>query len=154
MIETFLSAIESIRQEALDNIIKKRQIDLGQFLTPLPVARSMATMFSFREKNIHLLDAGAGAGTLTAALIARLVEEPEKPTSIDVVLYEIDPYMIQRLHRTMAECKLLCNRFNIEFNHNILEEDFISASVASIQGSNSLFPVDTYHFNYAILNPP
>jgi adenine-specific DNA-methyltransferase len=46
----------------------ERKAKLGQFLTPSPVAKFMASLFQHKEyRNIRLLDAGAGIGSLIAA---------------------------------------------------------------------------------------
>ena len=45
-----------------------KQHELGQFLTPNPVAEFMASLFEIHRTEVHLLDAGAGAGALSAAL--------------------------------------------------------------------------------------
>ena len=37
-----------------------KQHELGQFLTPNPVAEFMASLFEFHRSEVHLLDAGAG----------------------------------------------------------------------------------------------
>ncbi|MBL1130482.1 MAG: hypothetical protein D8M54_18535 [Chloroflexi bacterium] len=43
--------------------------DAGQFFTPPPVVRLMASFFETLPADIHLLDAGAGVGVLTAAFV-------------------------------------------------------------------------------------
>ena len=45
-----------------------KQHELGQFLTPNPVAEFMASLFEIHRSEVHLLDAGAGAGALSATL--------------------------------------------------------------------------------------
>jgi 2-polyprenyl-3-methyl-5-hydroxy-6-metoxy-1,4-benzoquinol methylase len=45
----------------------------GQFLTPSPIAEFMASLFEIHRSEVHLLDAGAGAGALSAALIGRTI---------------------------------------------------------------------------------
>ena len=50
-----LAAIEDAR---------RRQEELGQFLTATPVADFMASMFGSLPKTVRLLDAGAGARSL------------------------------------------------------------------------------------------
>ncbi len=71
-----------------------KQHKLGQFLTlpsdtspliPLPIRcgeGDMASLFEIHRSEVHLLDAGAGAGALSAALVGRLCREPRKPKRI------------------------------------------------------------------------
>jgi len=40
-----------------------KQHELGQFLTPNPVAEFKASLFEIPRSEVHLLDAGAGAGS-------------------------------------------------------------------------------------------
>ena len=65
---------------SLDDLDK--QHELGQFLTPNPVAEFMASLFEIPRSEVHLLDAGAGAGALSAALVGRLCRNPRKPKRI------------------------------------------------------------------------
>src|SRR5438876_8705044 len=65
-----------------------RQSELGQFLTPDPVAAFMSSLFLARMPEVRLLDAGAGAGALSTALINRLCGQTSKPVSIHVDAYE------------------------------------------------------------------
>lgn len=56
---------------------RSRQEELGQFLTATPVADFMASMFESLPRAVRLLDAGAGAGSLTAAFVSRLCDKNE-----------------------------------------------------------------------------
>ena len=61
----------------------------GQFFTPPVVAKYMANMFSAFPSTFRLLDAGAGVGTLTAAVCERVAEEADTRT-VHADLYETD----------------------------------------------------------------
>jgi len=54
---------------------RKRQEELGQFLTASPVADFMASMFGPLPRRVRLLDAGAGAGALTLAFMSQCSEK-------------------------------------------------------------------------------
>lgn len=56
---------------------RSRQEELGQFLTATPVADFMASMFDTLPSVVRLLDAGAGAGALTAAFVKRVCKREE-----------------------------------------------------------------------------
>ena len=56
---------------------RTRQEELGQFLTARPVADFMASMFGPFPRVVRLLDAGAGAGALTAVFVTRLRKRDE-----------------------------------------------------------------------------
>jgi adenine-specific DNA-methyltransferase len=84
-----------------DDLDKRHE--LGQFLTPNPVAEFMASLFEIHRSEVRMLDAGAGAGALSAALVGRLCREPRKPKSISISAYEIDPTQIEPLGATTRD---------------------------------------------------
>ena len=59
-------------------------------MTPPPTARLMASMFDDLSGDIHLLDAGAGVGSLTAAFVEEACQRQTKPDSITVNNYELE----------------------------------------------------------------
>ena len=42
---------------------------IGQYMTPTPIGRFMAILFNDLAGKLHILDPGAGVGSLTAALV-------------------------------------------------------------------------------------
>jgi adenine-specific DNA-methyltransferase len=129
-----------------------KQHELGQFLTPNPVAEFMASLFEIPRSEVLLLDAGAGAGALSAALVARLCHESRKPKQISLTAYEIDAAQIEPLQATLDGCRRACERAGISFSAKILNEDFITAAVPVVRGD--LFSSESPCFNTAIINPP
>lgn len=60
----------------LERMPKSKRKQIGQFFTSVETARYMASMFSTPAKSeITILDAGAGSGILTAAVVDRLQNE-------------------------------------------------------------------------------
>lgn len=131
---------------------RQRKTALGQFLTPGPVAEFMASLFDAQWNELELLDAGAGAGALTAALVQRLCIGPSQPKRISVTVYEIDPELIEPLKLTLAQCRQNCESAGISFSSVVLNEDFITAAVAVAR--QDLFAPRLPRFNAAIVNPP
>ena len=72
---------------------RSRQDELGQFLTASPTADFMASMFGPLPSVIRLLDAGAGAGALTAAFVGMVCEKGEGVHEIQSTLYPKAPTM-------------------------------------------------------------
>lgn len=58
------------RLEVSPSLDQRRRRKFGQFMTPAPVARTIAQMFGAYPCRVRLLDAGAGMGSLTAAFVA------------------------------------------------------------------------------------
>ena len=125
---------------------------MGQFFTPPPVAKLMASMLTERPQNLTIIDPGAGVGSLSAALIAEVSRWDQKPQSITLAAYEIEPLLIDYLHSALKEFTEVCNSEAIEFKGEVFPEDFIAAGVAMTNGG--LIPGDRKRFNCAILNPP
>lgn len=132
--------------------VSAKRHELGQFLTPEPTARFMASLFGIPPFDVQLLDAGAGAGALSAALVNRWCAGTHKPRSVVITAYEADLEMISRLEGTYAECEETCAEVGIEFRAEIHAGDFIEAVLPLIRGD--LFAAPQAPFNAAILNPP
>ena len=131
---------------------RTRQEELGQFLTARPVADFMASMFGPLPKTVRLLDAGAGAGSLTAAFVSRLCMENEGVHSIEVTLYELDSHILDELSETMRKCQHRCTEAGIRFTFTIHSADFIQEISARLAGD--LFGTAPPAFDAAIANPP
>jgi adenine-specific DNA-methyltransferase len=97
--------------------------ELGQFLTPRPVAEFMASLFESRWRDWSLLDAGAGTGALSAALVKRLCVARHKPKSISVTACEVDETLLDSLHSTLHDCGRECERTGIQFSATVLNQD-------------------------------
>ena len=134
-----------------DPVLRARH-ELGQFLTPKHVADFMSGLFHARWAKLDLLDAGAGDGALTAALVRRLRAAPCKPKTIAVTAYEVDASLIEPLRLTLDRCQQECESDGIEFSSVILNDDFISSVVPMLRAD--LFSSQIPHFNAAIVNPP
>jgi len=132
--------------------LRIRQEELGQFLTPDPVAAFMASMFGRLPETVRLLDAGAGDGALTAAFISRCCEHRDGVRAIDATLYELDHRILARLTETMHECERRCAAAGLRFTFTINNTDFIQQSAAQI--ADELFGAGAPRFDAAIANPP
>ena len=131
---------------------RERRSDLGQFLTPEPLAGFMASMFGPLPSEVRLLDAGAGTGSLTEAFITRCCREPLAVRSIKATLYELDHAVLSDLLATLERCRHLCRGAGIDFTYFIRPTDFIQETSAQFGGD--LFAPPPPAFNVAIVNPP
>src|ERR1700681_2835018 len=96
-----IEGVETLRQSVSAGLDSKRRVELGQFLTPLPIACLMASMLGDPPDEIRLLDPGAGIGSLTAATVADLLERPHRPNRINVTAYEVDSILADHLRTTL-----------------------------------------------------
>lgn len=154
VLEIYLNQIDVIRSDYEKMLNKDRQSEMGQFLTRPAIAKMMAGMFTHFPQEINLIDPGAGVGSLSAAFIASATRAIPRPQKINVTAFELDPILIKGLNKTKAICEQMCNKFQINLNFEIKEEDFIASSVFTLSGRESLFPVEQPNYNFAILNPP
>lgn len=136
---------------AIENPRSRRE-ELGQFLTATPVADFMASMFGRLPRAVRLLDAGAGAGSLTASFVSRCCELHDGVRAIDATLYELDREILDALADTMRECEHRCAEAGIRFTFTIHSADFIQEMSARLAGD--LFRTPPPAFDVAIANPP
>ena len=60
----------------------------------------MADRLSLNRPSIRLLDPGARIGSLTAAVVERILKSDQRPASVHVDAFEIDPTLAGHLHDT------------------------------------------------------
>jgi adenine-specific DNA-methyltransferase len=148
--------LDLIRPEVVSELDNGSRADLGQFFTPAPVARLLASMFDLRQgfEVVRVLDAGAGMGMLTAAMVAELCQRPVRPKCIQVSAYEIAEPLADRLRVTLQMCEQLCQRVGVCFEWQVIQADFLERSLATLLHELTLFGEPLASFNCAILNPP
>ena len=142
--------LEDISSLPLDRNLRRHE--LGQFLTPHPVADFMASLFETHWPELDLLDAGAGGGALSAALVRRLCASHHQPKRICITAYELDETLIESLQATLQNCQRVCERAGIQFSATVLNEDFIATAATMVR--DELFMSRKPRFNAAIVNPP
>ena len=141
------------RLDVSRQIAPERQAKLGQYFTPSDIAGFMAEMFEFVSADtIRILDAGAGIGTLTAALITRILKTSQRPKAIEVTAFEIDPVIRGYLEVTLNICRTQCREIGVDFSAAIIPEDFILYTRHRFE--NILFDNALRTYTHAILNPP
>src|SRR5262249_24068727 len=118
--------VEFFRLDAGRKLSADRKAEFGQFLTPAPVARLMASMLGEGGGEVRLLGGGAGVGSLFAASVAELCRREQRPTRIEVPAYEIDPTLAQYVPDTFRLCREACQAAGVEFGGQLVCADFIA----------------------------
>ncbi len=139
-----LDHADALRREVAPRLALKQKSALGQFMTPSPVARFMASLFpSTTLQTCRLLDAGAGIGALSCAFLDRWASADGLAfQNVEVEAYEIDSTLRAQLETTLASYAE-----KLAVTYEVSSGDFIwEAACKSFQG---LRP-----FSHAILNPP
>jgi len=133
--------IDQVRREASSLLDSQRRSDLGQYMTPSPIAAFMASLFSYHGR-VKLLDAGAGIGSLTSAFIDQALKNR---TMVDAEVWEIDNTLGDYLKTTLDEH---VQHGQGRIKTHIHASDFIEDATFSIQlGCGN-------RYTHAILNPP
>ncbi len=137
-----LKILETIRQKRTAQLDQEKKSELGQFMTPSSVARFMASMFDpSSHSKTHVLDAGAGTGSLLTAFLQKYKEWNHE--ALAVTAYEIDDHLRFELEELFDSYAVTTDAtFEI---HNV---DFIE------EAAHQILFVRERPFTHALLNPP
>ena len=127
-----------------------RRAELGQFFTPSRAAALIAAMPRLPTSGIlRVLDPGAGVGSLTAALIARVLAEAPR-LSIEVVAVDIAPTVTPYLEETLADCREVAASVGTHVTATAITGDLITETT----GFGRLIGPLSSPFDLVIMNPP
>src|SRR5688572_21441113 len=122
-------------------------------MTPGVVASFMSSMFRDLGPEVRLLDAGAGVGSLTAAVVHEALARSPRPMVIEATAYEVDRVMLSGLRDVFGSCEAAARRSRTRFVGRVVERDFIEEGASFLD--LGLFREGTApRFNAAIMNPP
>lgn len=131
----------------MESIPKKERKKYGQFFTSRKTAEFMASLFSvdYTKPAIKLLDAGAGTGLLTTALVERLRKSGYEG-GITAVCYENDhkvlPILADNLEYLSKKLKV---RYEIRVDNYLLSQSFLEGDLYKKSGEQ---------YDMIIGNPP
>ncbi len=145
VVTCILATAEQNRVEALAALDPKLQDKLGQFFTPSRAAVLIASLPRLPESGmIRVLDPGAGSGSLSAALVSRVLDE--RPNlRVHVVAVECDEGVIERLRGTLDACVAAGDS---RVTYEIVAGDFI------VESTGMEPDVRLREFDIVIQNPP
>ncbi len=147
-----LAIAELSRRSLKGTADHKHRSMLGQFFTPPTTAHLMASLSTLSFSHLGLLDAGAGAGALTAAWVSEICSRSHRPKEISLTAIELDESFIPVLKRTLKACEQSCKTVGIRCVWEIKQEDFIEMAVHALD--TDLFKTIARMFDVAIINPP
>jgi adenine-specific DNA-methyltransferase len=149
------SRIEYKRKELVSTLDSDSKSSNGQFMTPLPIARAMADMFSLEQPGqIRLLDPGAGIGALTLAFLEVLAEKPKPFPSIEAHLYESDPFLAGELRSYSNQAMKDFKSEGLDVKIEVFQADFIDSAVEILKPSLESRSSRFRPFTHVIANPP
>lgn len=109
----------------IETIPKKERKKYGQFFTSMETARYMAGLFKIPDgqKDISVLDAGAGSGILSCAMVERLecIEEIEE---IELICYETDENVLSLLKENLSWIQMHSKK---KIKVEIITENYITS---------------------------
>ena len=120
----------------------------GQFFTPAGTASFMASLFEIPQTAacLRILDAGAGSGILSVALVERLLNEGYSGR-IELTCYETDPHILPLLEENL---RLLCRK---GVRCALLAENYLTSQSFAYEGAPSA-GLNTVSYDLVIGNPP
>ncbi len=130
----------------------------GQFLTPTPIARFMARQLEPFQAECRVLDPAIGAGTLTCAIIERVMSV-SNPTELWIEGYETDAELCRVARHVLDSAAEAAAEQGITIHTTIHERDFILDSNPVLQPElplteSSDMAEATASFTHIIANPP
>jgi adenine-specific DNA-methyltransferase len=142
-------AAEQQRQFDATTLPRMRK-ERGHFGTAPAIADFMAGMFSqIPQGRVRILDAGAGVGTLSAAVCQRVLQQ-RLPCQLVFELWENDPRLEARLRATMEACRRTMRNAGHELEFTVKTGDFVlEHTEPSLFGAGT-----TSSFDLVIMNPP
>lgn len=147
------SLIDSVFEETLkylEGMPKSKRKEIGQFFTSVETARYMASMFSAPIKSeLSVLDAGAGSGILTAAVVERLQNEPTVK-HIHITCYETNENVLPMLKGNLNYLK---ESSQVPIDYEIKEENYITSQSDDFNSTVFANP-NPVKYDWIIGNPP
>src|SRR6266852_1887796 len=120
---TQLAAEQQRRFDA--TTLPRARRERGHFGTTPAIADFMAGMFTeIPQGPVHVLDPGAGVGTLSAAVCQRVLQERNR-SNLVFELWENDPRLEARLRATMEACQKALKDAGHEMEFTVQRGDFV-----------------------------
>ena len=131
----------------MNTVPKAKRKKYGQFFTNVTTAQFMASLFHFNmsKSQIDLLDAGAGTGILSAAVVQKLVNDGYKG-HIHITCFETDSLVLPLLWENLSIVK---KNANVSFT--VKNENYITSQTFGI---DTFFRGNENIYDYVIGNPP
>jgi adenine-specific DNA-methyltransferase len=147
-----LGRIESDRRSVTEGLDEARQRLLGQYFTPVSIGRFMSSLFKLNpgdgDKEVKILEAGAGIGTLVATLLDRL-QGSRSLSQVEVRAYEVDAALAPVCRSTLEGYKPAYEAGGKLLTSTVLQEDFILSAAVQLSEMDGAGGYDM-----ALLNPP
>ena len=137
--------------EYIESMPKKDRKKYGQFFTSIETARYMAALFEIRKEKekIRILDAGAGSGILSCAMVERL-EGIDTIQKVEIICYETDTNVLPLLRKNLELVKRTSRK---KIDIVIKEDNYILSQYLDFNHMDGGNPNPT-KYDIVIGNPP
>ncbi len=131
-------------------ITDEYQKKLGQFFTPLSIAKFMADFCKLEKEKIKILDPGCGVGILAASLAEVLIIKNINIKTIEIVAFETDVNILPLAESCFRYLGTWLNQKGIEFTFFLCKNDFVLHNSLVLNNQEKTY--ETY--DIIISNPP
>ncbi len=135
----------------IDGMPKKERKKYGQFFTSKETARFMAKLYNIpnNKSKVSILDAGAGSGILSCALIERL-EQIDSVQTIELTCYENDDNILGLLKENLQTCQ---EKSKKDIQIQIITDNYITSQYLDFNHMLGGNP-NPQKYDFVIGNPP
>jgi adenine-specific DNA-methyltransferase len=140
-------------QQVLNNRSSHSRKLHGQFFTPPPLARFIATQLGEISDQSHILDPALGSGTLICAIIDQLIAADQQ-TEIWIDGYEIDRELCSVARVVLQAAIAEAKKAGITLHVQICEGDFVIDSINVLGSPIFAAALRSPAHDYIIANPP
>ncbi len=146
-----LDSVIETTKTYIETMPKAERKKYGQFFTSVETAEFMASLFGIPKNKtvITVLDAGAGTGILSAAMINHL-QQYSWLEKIELTCYETDGQVLDLLHDNLQAVK---NNSKISVEYTVVTENYILSQQSDYNEMLGL-KANPQKFDYVIGNPP
>ena len=156
-VEAMVARAELARLESAAELGSSNRRQLGQYFTPAVVAELVVRGARLPlNGTLRVLDPGAGTGSLSTALIARVLRERPQ-LKVEIVAVECDVALVPALERTLKDCAATAASLGATVVFKVEPKDFVEWATEELSGLGSaqtLLAQDGKHFDLVITNPP
>jgi adenine-specific DNA-methyltransferase len=149
-VETLIQRTDDRRVLAMGELCELRRAEMGQYFTPARAAALIASMPRLPAYGVlRVLDPGAGTGSLSAALVARVLREAPE-LRVEIVAVEADEAVATHLRDTLADCVAVAGKAGTEITAHVVTGDLIFMTTGLDSDSGDFGEP----FDLVIMNPP
>jgi len=133
-----------------NNVSIEHKKALGQYFTPIEVAKLMAQFYHLDKEKIRILDPGCGIGILSCALIEFISDNFPNVKEIEVTVFETDLDILPYTEKCFSYLGKWLHRKGILLTQFVCVNDFILHNASVLENQ----PNSEEMFDVVICNPP